>query len=66
MITLYWISVLGSISVLAAVFLGVFGGLCILSSFAFFDEDCSKSNKKAFKISLIGVLNTIKFFREKS
>ena len=57
MITLYWISVLGSISVLAAVFLCVFGGLCTLSSFAFFvfDEDCSKSNKKAFKISLIGI-----------
>ena len=55
MITLYWISVLGNISDLAAGALGLFVGLCILSSFAFFYEDCFKSNKKAFKISLIGV-----------
>lgn len=59
MITLYWISVLGSISVLASIALGVFAGLCILSSFGFFDEYCSKSNKKVFKISLIGIVASL-------
>lgn len=60
MSTLYWLTVLGNISILAEVCFGMFFGMfavfCLVSSFEFFDDDCSKSNKKTFKINLIGLL----------
>ena len=55
MSTLYWLTVLGNVSAFAAVACGIFAVLCVLSSFSCFDDDWPKSNRKTFKISLIGI-----------
>lgn len=54
MITLYWISVLGNISALAPVTFSIFIVFCFFSSFAFFDKNVTKLNKKTFKLCCIG------------
>ena len=56
MSTLYWLTVLGNLGSLTSVVFCIFAvSLCVLSLFSCFDNDWSKSNKKTFKIILIGV-----------
>lgn len=56
MITLYWITVLGNIGAFAGVAFAIFAVFLFFSSFNFFDKNVTKSNKKPFKISFIGIL----------
>lgn len=60
MTTLYWITVLGNISDLAGLAFCMFAAFCFFTSFDVFADnfglDCSKTNKKTFKVCFIGVL----------
>lgn len=56
MSTLYWITVLGNISAVAACIFCMFAVFGFVSSFEFFDDEGSKSRKKNFKIWFIGEL----------
>ena len=53
MITLYWLTVLGNMRILALVVFGASLVVCFLTSFEYFDKDGNPAIKKAFKIGFI-------------
>ena len=62
MSTLYWLTVLGNINLIALLTFCIFTVFCFLSSFAYFDKDGSNSIKKAYKISFIGMLVSLPLY----
>lgn len=59
MITLYWITVLGNISVLAPVTFSLFVAFLFLLYLGVFVGDATKSNKKTFKVCCIGIVASL-------
>ena len=62
MSTLYWLTVLGNINLIAVLTSCIFTVVCFLSSFEYFDKDGSNSIKKACKISFIGMLVSLPLY----
>ena len=60
--TLYWLTVLGNINLIALVTFCIFTVFCFLSSFEYFDKDGDNSIKKACKISFIGMLVSLPLY----
>lgn len=60
MSTLYWLTVLGNISLIAAIAAGLFlFGCVMLLVKKIIDDDLSKLNEKGIKISLIGLFASL-------
>ena len=62
MSTLYWLTVLGNINLVAILTFCIFTVFCLLSSFEYFDKYGSNLIKKACKISFIGMLVSLPLY----